>query len=61
MAKGDKPRLVVVCSYEDYPAIQKGVTSLGHEDVLVNPSKFVDAGMSYIIDPLCLEPEPWPV
>lgn len=48
---GDRPRKIVVCSWEDYPAIQKGVTALGHGDVLVMPSRHVESGKSYVMDP----------
>lgn len=49
--KGDKPRKVVVCSWGDYPAIQKGVASLGHGDVLVRPSRHIEDGQAYVMDP----------
>jgi hypothetical protein len=49
--KGDKPRKVIVCSREDYPRIQKAVTTeLGHADVLVQPNGLVEPGSAYVID-----------
>lgn len=50
-AKGDKPRKIVVCSKADYPRIQEAVTDLGYGDVLVKPSRFVDDGDAYVMNP----------
>lgn len=47
----DKPRRVVVCHPSDYADIQRGVTSLGYGDVLVQPNRWVDAGRAYVLDP----------
>lgn len=54
-ARGDKPRKIVVCSKVDYPEIQKGVMQLGHGDVLVRASSFVEDGKAYIFDAKLLD------
>lgn len=50
-ARGDKPRKIVICSHAEYPSIQRAVAALGHGDVLVKPSHYVDDGKAYVMDP----------
>lgn len=46
----DKPRKIVVCSWDDYPAIQ-AVIAHEYGDVLVQPRRWMDAGTAYVMDP----------
>jgi hypothetical protein len=48
--KGDRPRKIVVCSPDQYRDVHEAVMKLGHGDVLVRASTYVECGRVYIID-----------
>lgn len=54
--RGDKPRKIVVCHPDIYPEVQKAVVGLGHNDVLVQPNRYVsDPSVAYVMDSAVLD------
>lgn len=54
-ARGDKPRLIIICNPTDAPAIQRGVVALGHTDILVRPNRYVECDQAYVMDARLLD------
>lgn len=49
--RGDKPRRIVVCHPSELVHYQRTVAALGHGDVLVKPSRYVEPGSAYVMNP----------
>lgn len=52
---GDRPRLIVVAHPSEVQQTQRSIVAAGITDVLVKPSRYVEPGNAFVINPAAIE------